>query len=569
MPSKKQQQQQLLLQQEQQQRQLQQQQRARAAARAYANSDISHQKQKRQQQQQQVHSAYRPAAKLQPYKSADNNMPPPPRKRSWAFTCGVLLVFLFVAAAGGILVWAFLPTNTKHTLQGIANGTDSSSFGGEQQNDGSSSNQNDNNDPSDNDASSNSNNSGNTLAPKWSFMQCQDAYTDCCNGLDNGFCDFRVNDVMYGLVHNAMASFEDDFFLLYNQNYNLEAALAAGYRALELDVARCGDDQAIAFYHGQCALGTRDPSIVLENVHSFLQDNPSEIVMLFLQMDDQSVSLDDFYQLMAAVDDENGNSLVDMLYSHPLDATEWPTLRELVQSNLRLILFYWNQDDCAPGAGGAGCPPGFHYYYRYGVQTLWDFSRIADVQDMGDNNVVSANANNAEQEDIEARDSNGGNGESTSSCELSYTPNYKLGQQFFRINAFLRLPSSSAAEDVLNRYDFIQERLETCSMQNPYNSSSSPTERYYLRPNFYAVDFWEKGMVLEFIQDYNIKLLQNKQFEAANLLNANDYELAQQNNGDTDTGATDLDALLSDANGGGGRGRERHYERQRLLRARQ
>ena len=203
------------------------------------------------------------------------------------------------------------------------------------------------------------------------------------------------------------------------------------------------------------------------------------------------------------------------------------------------------------------------------VSAELDFSRIADVQDMGDSNVVSANANNAEQEDIEGRDNNGGNDEGTSSCELSYTPNYKLGQQFFRINAFLRLPSSSAAEDVLNRYDFIQERLDACSMQNPYNSSSSPTERYYLRPTFYAVDFWEKGMVLEFIQDYNIKLLQNKQFEAANLLNVNDYELAQQNNGDTDTGATDLDALLSDANGGGRRGRERHYERQRLRRARQ
>jgi hypothetical protein len=536
--SKKQQQQQELL---QQQRQLQQKERSRA--RAYANSDISHQKQKQRQRQR----AQPPLQQLQRTQKAD--MPP---RRSWAFTFGVLLVVLFVAAAGGILVWAFLPTNTKHNLQGIVNVTtdsvgDSSSSSGNGKH----------NDNNNNDASSNNNNNNTTdIETKWTFMQCQDAHTDCCNGLDDGFCDFKVNEVLYGLVHNAMASFEDDFFLLYNQNYNLEAALAAGYRALELDVARCGDGQKIAFYHGECALGTRDPLVVLKNVHSFLQENPSEIVMLFLQMDGQSVSLDDFYQIMAATVDSGGNSLADLLYSHPLDATEWPTLRALVQSNQRLIVFYWNQDDCAPGAGGPGCPPGFHYYYRYGVQTEWDFSRIADVQTMGGDISV-----NGEQENGNGEEDND---ESTSSCSLSYTPNYKLGQQFFRVNAFLRLPSSSAAEDVLNQPAFIQERLDACSMQNPYNGSSF-TERYYLRPNFYAVDFWEKGAVLESIQDYNIKLLQDKQFEAANLLNANDYELAQNGgqDGDDGGGATDLDALLSDANGGGGRLRERHRLRAR------
>lgn len=391
-------------------------------------------------------------------------------------------------------------------------------------------------------------------------MQCQDAHTDCCNGLDNGFCDLRLNEPLYGLVHNAMSSFEDQFFLLYNQNYKLEDALVAGYRALELDVSRCGDKNQIVFYHGECALGTRDVTEVLENVHSFLKDNPSEIIMLHLQMNNDIVSLDDFYDVMAQVD--NGN-LVSGLYSHPLNATEWPTLRELIQVNQRLLVFYWNSDDCAPGAGGPGCPPGFHYYYRYGVQTQWDFARLADIQD---------NNNNDDPDD-------------TSSCALSYMPSYRNGHNFFRVNAFLRIPSSSAAKDVLNQPFFMQERLDACSMQNPIVKNgtvsvqvpaASQEEKFFLPPNFYAVDFWEKGNVMQFIQEYNIKLLQDK---AANLLDNTNFgntvvvdessppEEYDATANATDYGATDLDSLISDVtNGDGGRDRRRGQRRQRLRR---
>jgi hypothetical protein len=340
-----------------------------------------------------------------------------------------------------------------------------------------------------------------------------------------------------------MASFEDQFFLLYNQNYKLEAALVAGYRALELDVSRCGDANQIVFYHGECALGTRNPTQVLQNIYTFLQDNPSEIVMLHLQMNGDVVSLQDFYDIMLQVD--NGN-LVSGLYSHPLNATEWPTLRELIQVNQRLLLFYWNADDCAPGAGGPGCPPGFHYWYRYGVQTKWDFARLSDVQDQDDPD------------------------DGTSSCALSYMPDYRNGHNFFRVNAFLRLPSSSAAQDVLNQPFFIQERLDACSIQNPivkngtvYVQVAAQEERgleqFVLQPNFYAVDFWDKGNVMSFIQEYNIKLLQVK---AANLLdNSNNFATVETANAGDSNGATDLDSLISGGDTNGGRQRLR---RQRL-----
>lgn len=392
-------------------------------------------------------------------------------RRRWAITCGVVLIVLFVAAAGGVLVWAFLPTDTKDTLQSILNITL-----GDGSNDGV-------DDKSKGKGDDNKNNNSTTATTAFQFNQCNDVNTNCCNGLDiddGAFCDLRVNEPLYGLVHNAMASFEDQFFLIYNQNYKLEAALQAGYRALELDVARCGssgndNNNDIVFYHGECALGTRQVPEVLENVHSFLVANPSEIVMLFLQMDGQDVSLQEFYQIMAAVD--NGRMVQGLYDHHPVDdATEWPTLRELVQSNQRLLVFYWNQDDCQLNADG--CPPGFNYWYRYGVNTQWDFGRVSEIQD-----------------------------DPGTSCSLQYTPNgYPNGRDFFRVNAFLRLPSSTAAEDVLNQPFFIQERLDQCSMQNPIDGSSSQL----LLPNFYAVDFWDKGHVPEFIQEYNTKLVEQR-----------------------------------------------------------
>jgi hypothetical protein len=49
-----------------------------------------------------------------------------------------------------------------------------------------------------------------------------------------------VDEILYGYVHNAVATDENGFTILVNHDFSLEKALTAGYRAMELDVGRCG-----------------------------------------------------------------------------------------------------------------------------------------------------------------------------------------------------------------------------------------------------------------------------------------------------------------------------------------
>ena len=71
--------------------------------------------------------------------------------------------------------------------------------------------------------------------PAFVFDQCG----DCCNGLSSN-CELRLDEVMFAGVHNAMATRENGFTLGGNHDFELESALEAGYRALNMDVCNCG-----------------------------------------------------------------------------------------------------------------------------------------------------------------------------------------------------------------------------------------------------------------------------------------------------------------------------------------
>jgi hypothetical protein len=89
-----------------------------------------------------------------------------------------------------------------------------------------------------------------TSSPMYEFIQCDDTSGttgDCCNGLE-GICDLRANEVLYATLHNGMATFEDGFLFGPNHKYQLESALKAGYRGLNLDLCNCGGETI--FCHG-------------------------------------------------------------------------------------------------------------------------------------------------------------------------------------------------------------------------------------------------------------------------------------------------------------------------------
>ena len=102
--------------------------------------------------------------------------------------------------------------------------------------------------------------------PQYQFIQCDTRFDpdntntntntgqiDCCHGLE-GICDLRVDEVMYATLHNGMASIEDLFIGNVNHKYNVEEALEAGYRGLNLDICNCYGE--VVFCHGEYVVYT-------------------------------------------------------------------------------------------------------------------------------------------------------------------------------------------------------------------------------------------------------------------------------------------------------------------------
>jgi hypothetical protein len=160
----------------------------------------------------------------------------------------------------------------------------------------------------------------------YEFNQCTTT-DDCCNGLDT-ICDLNVNEVLFAGTHNSYASQDEGFQFLYaNQVTKVEDQMDAGYRAINLDVCSCSNKLVLC--HNSCFM-TRSTNEVFTGMVSFLDNNPTEILLVTLELNsdlDQAVDLNDVYSEMQAV-----TGFVDYMYIHSSSSTSWPTLRELKEA---------------------------------------------------------------------------------------------------------------------------------------------------------------------------------------------------------------------------------------------
>jgi hypothetical protein len=162
------------------------------------------------------------------------------------------------------------------------------------------------------------------------FMQCEDETQNCCNGLDT-ICDLRVDEILYASVHNAMATFEDDFQYGPNHRFNLEGALEAGYRGLNMAMCNCNGEYQLC--QGFCQLGTRNPAETFGSINQFLDQNPTETIIITLEINNGGglqgeVDLDAIHSIFYGVE-----GLLDKLYIHETLTDPWPTLGEVVAAN--------------------------------------------------------------------------------------------------------------------------------------------------------------------------------------------------------------------------------------------
>ncbi|MBM4267181.1 MAG: hypothetical protein FJ144_11335 [Deltaproteobacteria bacterium] len=177
-----------------------------------------------------------------------------------------------------------------------------------------------------------------------------------CNG-SLALCDRRFDEVAYATTHNAMAN-QEDGFLFPNQRFAVPRQLDDGIRSLMLDTHyRQG---VVTLCHSLCGIGNRPLLDTLVEIRTFFEQRPYEVVSIIFE---SYVSAADTRAVFEAA------GLLPYLHVQPL-GTPWPTLREMLESGRRLVVF--------TDAGGGGFP-GYHHVWSYAYETPFSFESPEDL----------------------------------------------------------------------------------------------------------------------------------------------------------------------------------------------
>jgi len=208
------------------------------------------------------------------------------------------------------------------------------------------------------------------------------AVVDACNGHPH-LCEKRLNEVVFATTHNSMAAADIADWMFPNQERGIRTQLADGVRGFLIDVhygvpvgdrvktllddeeaARAkyeqslgqegveaalrirdrlvgGDegDRDVYLGHGFCELGATRFVSWLEALHEFLVANPGEVVILVIQ--DEGVAPADIARCFA----ESG---LEALVYWGAVSPPWPTLREMVDRDERVVVFAENDAEGVP-----------------------------------------------------------------------------------------------------------------------------------------------------------------------------------------------------------------------------
>jgi len=184
----------------------------------------------------------------------------------------------------------------------------------------------------------------------------QTSYAQCNGSAD--LCSKQYNEVAYLTTHNAFNS-DEDGLLFPNQSYNIASQLNDGVRGLMIDVYDYfGTPTA---YHSTFLLGTIPLSDIFNDIKTFLDNNPNEIVTIILEC----------YVTANDIEDEiNQSGLSSYLYTHN-NSIGWPTLENMIDNDNRLVIFT-DEDDASSSQSW------YHYVWDYAVETHYSVNTIND-----------------------------------------------------------------------------------------------------------------------------------------------------------------------------------------------
>lgn len=249
-----------------------------------------------------------------------------------------------------------------------------------------------------------------------------------CNGHAQ-LCDRRYNEVAYAAAHNGQSHKESE---VHNQDHDITQQLNNGIRALKIHVWYDKDEvgkvvpfvchgidkkylyeipsekimyqvplfykpfakallekvdpvKHIVFEAFKVAYGTdnsaglipfnhcvldpaaRPLSKALGEIRAFLDTHPHEVVTLIIE--------DHTKNLPMIADDFKQSGLMNYMVQQRLDAP-WPTLREMIAKNQRLVLFV-HGDEYLP----YDMYPWMHYIWHFAWDTKWEFKSTNDFND--------------------------------------------------------------------------------------------------------------------------------------------------------------------------------------------
>ncbi len=148
---------------------------------------------------------------------------------------------------------------------------------------------------------------------------------ETCNGHVE-LCDRRYDQVSYATTHNAMSN-ADDAWEHPNQPHGLARQLDDGVRAVMLDTHEWDGEALLC--HGLCPLGSLPLVDGLTLLREFLDTHRGEVVTIIFE---SYASPEDTAAAFAA------SGLDRYVHAHAPGAA-WPTLRELIDADERLIVF--------------------------------------------------------------------------------------------------------------------------------------------------------------------------------------------------------------------------------------
>lgn len=195
-----------------------------------------------------------------------------------------------------------------------------------------------------------------------------------CNGSVD-LCSRSFDQVVLPGTHNSMSNEEYDW-IIPNQHYSIPTQLSMGVRGFLIDThygkpssgasgvqnwntGTDGDPVGVAgtyLCHEYCSLGASDLTGELAKVTDFLASHPREVLIFVVQ---NGIAPSDYAKAVTA------SGLIDYVYSGP--TTQYPTLREMISNNQRVVMLSeGNTDDV----------PWFHNGYAGPMQeTPYDFRK--------------------------------------------------------------------------------------------------------------------------------------------------------------------------------------------------